>query len=355
MDIRSVVVGVVLFAQVGAVSAEQRTSKSDPRLKRQLDRFPQADANGDGVLTLSEARAYRKKMGRQGTTRKSKGEPLPPPDRKDVHYGPHRLQTFDLWHASGDGTAPVALYIHGGGFRGGDKRSLSAGFLKQCLKGGISVAAINYRLTPAVKFPAPMHDCARAIQFLRHHAKAWRLDPTRIASTGGSAGAGISLWLAFHDDLADPKHADPVARQSTRLTCAAVRGAQSSYDPRFCTQIGLPRLMQHPALPSFYGLKADELDTPRAHKLYERASPINYVTRDDPPVLMDYGSNVPIDEKSSFSVVVHHPKFGFVLAEKMKALGVECIVQCRGETKGKAITQYEFIRKHFDRAAAKTR
>ncbi len=49
---------------------------------------------------------------------------------------------------------------------------------------------------------------------------------------GGSAGACTSLWLAFHDDLADPKSDDPVARESTRLTCAAVTGAQTSLDPK---------------------------------------------------------------------------------------------------------------------------
>jgi len=46
-----------------------------------------------------------------------------------------------------------------------------------------------------------MHDCARAIQFLRSKAARWNIDPKRIAATGGSAGAGISLWLGFHDDL----------------------------------------------------------------------------------------------------------------------------------------------------------
>jgi acetyl esterase/lipase len=68
-----------------------------------------------------------------------------------------------------------------------------------------------------------MLDGGRAVQFARSKAKEWNIDKARIAATGGSAGAGISLWLAFRDDLADPKSDDPVARESTRLTCAAVR------------------------------------------------------------------------------------------------------------------------------------
>ena len=77
-----------------------------------------------------------------------------------------------------------------------------------------------------------MHDAARALQTIRSKAKEWNLDPKRVGATGGSAGACTSLWLALHDDLADPKSSDPVARESSRLTCAAVSGAQTSLDPK---------------------------------------------------------------------------------------------------------------------------
>jgi hypothetical protein len=53
-----------------------------------------------------------------------------------------------------------------------------------------------------------------------------------LVAAGGAAGGCSSLWLAFHDDLADPKNSDPVARESTRLHCAAVNGAQVSLDPK---------------------------------------------------------------------------------------------------------------------------
>ena len=77
----------------------------------------------------------------------------------------------------------------------------------------------------------PLEDAARAVQFLRSKAGEWNIDKTRIAATGGSAGACSSLWLAFHDDMAKPDSPDPVARESTRLTAAAVNGAQTSLDP----------------------------------------------------------------------------------------------------------------------------
>ena len=101
------------------------------------------------------------------------------------------------------------------------------------LDAGYSVAAINYRLTDMASAPAAYRDCARALQFLRHHAQQYNLNPRLVASTGGSAGAGTSMWIAFHDDLADPDSDNPIARQSTRLTCVAVSNGQSSYDSRF--------------------------------------------------------------------------------------------------------------------------
>lgn len=265
-----------------------------------------------------------------------KGADKPAPDVRDAKYGPHERNVLDLWKAKSEKPTPLVVFIHGGGFRAGDKSNLAAGLLARCLDAGISVAAINYRLSHQAPFPAPMHDGGRAVQFLRSKAKEWNLDPDRVAATGGSAGAGISLWLSFHDDLADPKGDDPVARQSTRLTCAAVLGAQSSYDPRWIAKTIGGRAHEHPALMPFYGLKPDELDTPKAHKRYEAASPINYLTRDDPPVFLFYNEPegpLPADAKPGEGI--HHPKFGTALKEKMDPLGIECVLRHQNDYKGR--------------------
>ena len=153
----------------------------------------------------------------------------------DVPYGSHPRQVLDFYQAKSDKPTPVVLYIHGGGWQGGDKRTNPKAFLDK----GISVVAINYRyvrngvedkVEPPVK--APLEDAARALQFVRSSAAEWNLDKTRIGATGGSAGACTSLWIAFHDDMADPQSEDPIARESTRLYCAAVNGAQVSLDPK---------------------------------------------------------------------------------------------------------------------------
>jgi acetyl esterase/lipase len=100
------------------------------------------------------------------------------------------------------------------------------------LKEGISFASINYRLSDVGPYPIMMEDAARCLQTIRHRAAEWNLDPKAVASYGGSAGAGISLWLAFHDDLSKPDSEDPIARESTRLVAAGTTNGQSTYDMR---------------------------------------------------------------------------------------------------------------------------
>lgn len=277
----------------------------------------------------------------------------PAPDAADVKYGDHARNVFDVWVPKGEGPFPLVLYIHGGGFRGGDKRTLSAVRLKEYLEAGWAVAAINYRFTDSAPAPAQYLDCARALQTLRYRAKDWKINPALVASTGGSAGAGTSMWLAFHDDLADPNSDDPVARQSTRLTCVAVDDGQCSYDPRFAEKIGIPRpnFDRHDFFLPFYDIKAEEIDTPKAYERYEKAAPITYLTKDDPPALLSYNyANESVDATSNLALVVHHPKLGLALKERMDALGIECTVQYKGQTGQTPVAPVDFIRKQFQKA-----
>jgi acetyl esterase/lipase len=258
--------------------------------------------------------------------------PKPDPDLANIRYGPHDRNVLDIWKARSRagpaGPTPVVVFFHGGAFRLGDKSSVPGWLVAKCLDAGISVASVNYRLAPGAPFPAPMLDGARAIQFLRARAQAFGLDPRRIAASGSSAGAGIALWVGFHDDLADPRSPDPVARQSSRLTCLGVDSAQTSYDPRFIRALIGGRAHEHSALPAFYGLARSELDTPGAHALYEAASPINHASAGDPPVILFYsepGGPLPPDAQPGQGI--HHPRFGRALKARLDALGVECIVR----------------------------
>lgn len=257
----------------------------------------------------------------------------PPPDLANAKYGPHEPNVLDLWKAKSDTPTPLVVFIHGGGFRAGSKEMVSAPMIANLRAKGISVMAINYRLSPEVTFPAHYMDCARAIQFARWKAKEWNINPKRIAATGGSAGAGTSLWIGFHDDMADPNSDDPVLRQSTRLSCMVVNGAQSSYDLRDIKKWVGESAAKHAAFPGFYGLKEEEFDTPKAHKLFEAASAINYLTKDDPPVYALYGEGRELPANPKPGQGVHHINFGYRLKEKMDKLGIECIVRHTDEGK----------------------
>ena len=162
----------------------------------------------------------------------------------------------------------------------------------------------------------------------RHNATKWNLDPTRFGATGGSAGAGISLWLAFHEDLANLESSDPIAGQSTRLSATAVSGAQIAYDPRWIKKHIGGRAGEHTALIPFFAIKPGEENSPRTDALYKESSPINFLTKDDPPVWMIYREakeDLPANARPGQGI--HHPKFGLFLKKEMSKLGLECTVK----------------------------
>lgn len=311
-----------------------------PRMADPL--FGRIDANGDGFITREEDGAFRRgRPARTGTPPAGPGQDREPrsgkpsgppvkPDLADVKYGPHERNVFDLWKAKGEGPRPLVIFYHGGGFRNGDKGQVSGRLLEGLLAKGISVAAANYRLTDSAPYPAQMHDSARALQFIRLHAAEYGIDPKRVGATGGSAGAGISQWLLMHDDLADPKSADPVLRQSSRMQCAVATAAQSSYDPRVHQEMFKASGVEGAMLP-FYGLASpDDARNPKFFPLFEDASPINHATRDDGPLMLFYPqANAPLPENPPGHLYIHHPKFGILMKEKLDKLGVECVLKLK--------------------------
>jgi acetyl esterase len=264
----------------------------------------------------------------------------PRPDLAELRYGPFERNVLDLWKARGSpdrsGPSPLVVFFHGGGFLGGSKTSVPAWLVNKCLAEGISVASANYRLSTQAPFPAPMLDGARVIQFLRSKAAELGIDPQRIAACGNSAGAGISLWVGLHDDLAEPTSADPVSRQSSRLACMGVVGAQTTYDPRVIKQLIGGRAHEHVALKPLFGVTSDsQADTPRVHQLYEQSSPLNLVSRDDPPVMLFYSEpDAPLAADARPGAGIHHPRFGAALKAKLDPLGVECTVRHHDHYRG---------------------
>jgi acetyl esterase/lipase len=254
---------------------------------------------------------------------------VPKPAFSEIRYGPHERNVLDFWKADSADASPLVLVIHGGGWQNGEKEFVNRFVdVNALFKAGISVAAINYRyvsqaraagVKPPVK--APMDDCARALQFVRSKAKQWNLNPQRVGAAGGSAGACSALWLAFHDDLANPNSDDPIARESTRLFCAAVNGAQTSLDPQ---------QMQEWTPNSKYGGHAFGLDSFAAFLAARENvlpwiaeySPYALVSEGDPPVYLIYNSPPALGQNEKDPT--HTANFGVKLKERCAANHVPC-------------------------------
>lgn len=256
------------------------------------------------------------------------------PTHANVPYGEHERQVLDFFKAESDGPAPLVVYIHGGGWNAGDKKPFAD--LKKLLDAGVSVATINYRLVPQARAAGveppvkwPLEDAARAVQFLRSKAGEWNIDKARVGATGGSAGACSSLWLAFHDDMADPDSTDPIARESTRLAAVAVNGAQTTLDPKI-TREWLPNMR--------YGGHAFGFDAGGGKTQFENFhegresvadwieeySPLSHVTHDDPPVFLNYpAQDKPPVKGEEQKDPTHSALLGLILQEKLDAEGVE--------------------------------
>jgi acetyl esterase/lipase len=251
-------------------------------------------------------------------------KPLPP-TAADVSYGPNQRNVLDFWKAPGDGPRPLLVHIHGGGWTAGDKQ-VAADRIRPFLERGISFASINYRLTGEAILPAPVHDAARAIQFLRTKAEEWNIDSQGIALIGTSAGACSSMWLLLHDDLADPKAEDPVLRQSTRVCAAVGIAGQTSIDPKVVEEWVGPNILQHRMINLSVGepnIDAALRNYDRHRALYHEFSPINHLDADDPPLFLRYEGNMKLPSENA-GHGIHHPVLGVKMKEQADRVGVEC-------------------------------
>lgn len=260
-------------------------------------------------------------------------------------YGAHARQVLDFYQAKSDAPAPLMFFVHGGGWMQGDKANPD--FLAKCLESGISVVSINYRLIPdaiqdGVQPPvkACLDDAARALQFVRSRAGEWKIDKTRIAGCGGSAGGFTSLWLAYHPEMADSKSADPISRESTRLSGVLAFVPQTSLDPvQMREWIPNNDYGHHAfALPSY-----DEFIKQREKLMpwIEKFSPWHLASKDDPPVLLFYDS-VPAPGQPHKDPP-HSANFGAGLSEKLKSIGLQHEFNYTGATGLKYPDLFSFL------------
>ncbi len=251
--------------------------------------------------------------------------PAETPTQANVAYGQHSKQVLDFYKADSPKPTALLFFIHGGGWMSGDK--VNPDFAANCLKSGISMVSINYRLIPeaqadGVSPPVKgcLDDCARALQFVRSKAAEWNIDKTRIGGCGGSAGGFNVLWLAFHPDLAKPDSPDPVARESTHLRCVMTFVPQTSLDPTQMKEWIPNNNYGHHAflLPNYedFIAKREEL-----LPFINEFSPYVLVTDKAPPVYLFYDSLPAMGQPAKDPP--HSANFGLGLAEKLRTLGVK--------------------------------
>jgi acetyl esterase/lipase len=268
------------------------------------------------------------------------------PTLSDVSYGTHAKHVLHFWQAKSDQPAPLLFFIHGGGWITGDRMSgLDYALLKPMLDNGISVVSVEYRflkesikdgVSPPVK--GCLYDAARALQFVRGMASEWNIDKQRVIASGNSAGSCTSLWLAFHDDLANPQSDDPIARESTRLWAAAVTGAQTTLDPLQMREwtpnsyygshaFGIYKSINGEPPVLDVGKFAFDIDTWLARRdellpLINEYSPYALATADDPPIYLHYTASPALGQPQKDPT--HSASMGVKLQERLRALNVAC-------------------------------
>ena len=329
-----------LFAMAPFAAAQDLTPQ---QLNRILKRFPQADRDGDGKLSPEEIaplrerfeKAQKKKTQNLAPTQAPRKGPIP--THADLQYGDHKNAVMDVWLADSTKSTPIVVAIHGGGFKSGDKSKYhGCAELQACLENGVSFASINYRFRDEDPrgLLACLHDSKRAIQFIRHQAKEWNIDKERVAAYGGSAGAGTTLWLACHDDMADPNSADPVLRESSRLAVAGLLATQATYDVLQWKDI-LPLQQKwtpemekasEPGILLAYGVQSlAELDSEKGKAIRKERDMLAWMSADDPPIWMKNnmrGGPVAMNDQNHRN---HHPEHVVRLKKQADEVGMQTI------------------------------
>lgn len=329
-----------LWTLLIAIALVPPTFSADAQLQELLKRYPGADTNNDGVLTMEEAQAHAKviratkraprapALNDDGTPQTAPTVQRPNPTHADVSYGPHDRNKLDLWLAKSDAPTPLVVYIHGGGFVNGSKAGANPEMIQGCLQAGVSFMSINYRFRESAPIQDILRDCARSIQFVRSKAKEYNVDPVRIASYGGSAGAGTSLWLAFHPDLADPQNSDPVLRESSRLIAAGAINTQATYNTRRWAEFlgaSVGSWERTGETSAFYGFKAEaEFDSARGRAILADVDMLGLISKDDPPVFMF--SSQPDGEVANRGHLLHHPNHARAVKQQCDETGVPATV-----------------------------
>jgi hypothetical protein len=278
----------------------------------------------------------------------------PVPTHPNVSYGPNPNQLMDIYlPPAGKEPAPVLLWF---GTLG--KPSKHQEGASKLLPANCAVIAVQMRtLEDADKDKADppisycLLDARRAVQFARLHAAEWNLDPRRFAVGGSSQASLPALFVACGGEKADPKAADPVERESTKVVCAGcgIPGAALSIDPKHA-QEWVPEVQWGFKV---WGCTFAEALTRREELLpkIKQWSPDWLLSRDSPPIYLHfaYGLTKPDNVKAD-PYFIHSPKWGLGFQKLAREQGATCYVDFPGHPSEKYSDLWDFMLKQLTSA-----
>ena len=239
---------------------------------------------GDIRAALVEVVGPPQRDAREGADRREGPQARFGPDVKvltDLQYGEvdgHPLLLDAYLPATGEDN-PAVIYIHGGGWQGGNKdgaaRAVRADIL---LPQGVAVFSIAYRLSGVAPYPAAVDDTLAAVRWIRANASEFGVDPDNLAVWGGSAGGHLALMIAFREPGSDDLDATGGQLQSF-VRCAVALNPPTDF-------MADDEMHTEGALVAFMAARRDE-----APERYREASPITYLSPGDPPVYVMHGTD----------------------------------------------------------------
>lgn len=249
--------------------------------------FDQIDTNKDGVISAKEDQAFSKR-----TARRNQSTRLPESinAKLDIPYAgtDNPRQRIDLYlpkKRSSDRPLPVVVFVHGGGWRAGDKRGGWRTVAPLVESGDFIGASVGYRLTDEAIWPAQIHDCKAAIRWLKANAQKYNLDPEKIGVTGTSAGGHLVAMLGTSGDVPEleGKLGDHL-KESSRVHCVV-----DQFGPTDLLAMGgFHNNADSPESKLIGGAIQENKEATR------KASPTSYVSKDDPPCLFIHGTKDPL-------------------------------------------------------------
>lgn len=185
-----------------------------------------------------------------------------------------------------DKPLPVIALIHGGGWVNGDRIGYAAQAIQFARTGDYAAVTVGYRLTKEAHWPSQIYDCKAAIRWIRAHAKEYNLDADRIAVWGSSAGGHLSSLLGTSGDVKELEgDLGPNTSFSSRVQCVVnLCGPEDFTQALMFDKEGQP-IWKDDAVTGLLGGSAQE-----RHAEAVAASPVTYVSKDDPPFITFHGT-----------------------------------------------------------------